>query len=298
MKKITSLFALLFVVAMGYAQDPVIDRFPDNTTGLISTLGDDGTGVYCADYFVLDEETTLGEATFFGLASTPGMSIFVEGFNVFIYENGGSSPAGNPEDFGTGVLELSEIDPADYTLFEDGQYVDFTLSFTQANGGNQVTLPAGEYWIDVFPNVIGGPADAGRWNWFGSISSTPAYEPMLIDPADLFGEGATDWVAISGLIGEAFPSFAWNMSNEPKVSVGDNIAEMVSIYPNPTTDVFNIQLPASVEVISSSLVDVTGRTTGIEYNNGQMNVSGLAQGVYFLNLETSHGSLTQKVVKQ
>jgi len=298
MKKITSLFALLFVVAMGYAQDPVIDRFPDNTTGLISTLGDDGTGVYCADYFVLDEETTLGEATFFGLASTPGMSIFVEGFNVFIYENGGSEPAGMPEDFGTGVLELSEIDPADYTLFEDGQYVDFTLSFTQANGGNQVTLPAGEYWIAVFPNVIGGPADAGRWNWFGSISSAPAIEPMLIDPADLFGAGATNWFNISALIAESFPSFAWHMTNEPKVSVGDNIAEMVSIYPNPTTDVFNIQLPASVEVISSSLVDVTGRTTGVEYNNGQMNVSALAQGVYFLNLETSHGSLTQKVVKQ
>ncbi len=298
MKKITSLFALLFVVAMGYAQDPVIDRFPDNTTGLISTLGDDGTGVYCADYFVLDEETTLGEVTFFGLASTPGMGIFVEGFNVFIYENGGSTPAGNPEDFGTGVLELSEIDPADYLMEEDGQYVNFTIGITQANGGNQVTLPAGEYWVAAFPNVIGGPADAGRWNWFGSISSAPAIEPVLIDPADLFGMGATDWTNISALIAESFPSFAWSMTNEPKVSVGDNIAEMVAIYPNPTTDVFNIQLPASVEVISSSLVDVTGRTTGIEYNNGQMNVSSLAQGVYFLNLETSHGSLTQKVVKQ
>lgn len=298
MKKITTLFALLFVVALGYAQNTVIDRFPDSNQGLISTLGDDGTGVYCADYFVLDEETTLGEFKFFGLASTPGMGIFVEGMNVYIYEDGGSKPAGNPEAFGTGVLELGEIDMSNFTMEEDGQYLDMTVPITQANGGNQVTLAAGTYWVSAFPNVIGGPADAGRWNWFGSISSAPAVEPMLIDPADLFGEGATDWLTISILIDEAFPSFAWTLTDETKVSVGDNFAEMVSIYPNPTTDVFNIQLPASVEVISSSLVDVMGRTTGITYNNGQMNVSSLAQGVYFLNLETSHGSLTQKVVKQ
>lgn len=298
MKKITSLLALSLVAAIGFAQNTVVDRFPDNSTGLISTLGDDGTGVYCADYFVLDEDTTLGEITIFGLASNPPMGIFVEGFNIYIYNNVADLPDGQPEEPGTGVLELGEIDPSNYTMMEDGQYVDFTVRVTDANGGQQVTLPAGEYWIAAFPNVIGGPADAGRWNWFGSVSSAPANEPQLIDPADLFGAGATWWMAVSDLIGEPFPSFAWKMTDEERLSVGDNFAEMVSVYPNPATDVININLPASVEVVSSSLVDILGKTTGVTYQNGQMNIGALAQGVYFLNLETNQGSFTQKIVKQ
>lgn len=89
-----------------------------------------------------------------------------------------------------------------------------------------------------------------------------------------------------------------NLVIDNTVSVGDNLAEMVSIYPNPTTSVLNISLPSNVEVQSSSLVDVLGRTTGVVYSNGEMNVSALAQGVYFLKLETNLGSYTQRIVKQ
>lgn len=81
-------------------------------------------------------------------------------------------------------------------------------------------------------------------------------------------------------------------------SVNNVLQGNVAVYPNPTTDVFNIQLPSNVVVNSSSLVDVLGKTTGITYSNGTMNVSALAPGVYFLNLETNMGTYTQKVVKQ
>lgn len=82
------------------------------------------------------------------------------------------------------------------------------------------------------------------------------------------------------------------------VSVGDVLQGNVAVYPNPTTNVFNIQLPSNVVVNTSSLVDVLGKTTGVTYSNGTMNVSALAPGVYFLNLETNMGTYTQKVVKQ
>ena len=82
------------------------------------------------------------------------------------------------------------------------------------------------------------------------------------------------------------------------VSVGDHLAEVISVYPNPATSVLNINLPSNLEVVKSSLVDMLGKTTGVVYSNGEMNVSNLAPGVYFLNLETTAGSYTQKVVKQ
>ncbi|WP_164905135.1 T9SS type A sorting domain-containing protein [Aequorivita ciconiae] len=89
-----------------------------------------------------------------------------------------------------------------------------------------------------------------------------------------------------------------NVIVDDVVAVGDNLAEMVSIFPNPTSSVLNINLPSNIEVLSSALVDVLGRTTGVVYSNGQMDVSGLSQGVYFLKLETTQGSLTQRIVKQ
>lgn len=89
-----------------------------------------------------------------------------------------------------------------------------------------------------------------------------------------------------------------NLVVDTTLSVNDVLAGNVSVYPNPSSDVFNVQLPSNVVVNSSSLVDVLGKTTGVVYSNGQMNVSALAPGVYFLNLDTNFGSYTQKVVKQ
>ncbi len=295
MKKITLLAALL-VGATSFAQF-IIERPADNQTGLIATKGDDGTAVYCADYFVLDTATELGDLVIPGFASAPPVSIWVEGFNVYIYANDEALPASNPELPGTGVVELGAISPADFTLDETTGAI-FSINFTQANGGVPVVLPAGEYWIAAFPNVIGGPADAGRWNWAGSLSGAPAFEPMLIDPADLFGVGATNWTNISTLIGESFPSFGWTLTGTETASVGDNLSELVSIYPNPTSTILNLKVPSSVEVTNVSMFDVLGKKVNVSFSNNIVDTANLSAGIYMLKVETTAGSLTQKIVKQ
>lgn len=300
MKKITLFAAALVMSAASFAQNIIVDRIQDATTGLISVKGDDGTGVYCADWFDINSEVTLGELTIPGLNSEPGfIEPLVTGFNVYIYEISGAIPAGNPELPGTGVLELGDIDPAHYTIVEDGvQSSIFTIDLTAANGGNQVVLPAGIYWMSVFPSVLGGPADAGRWNWYGSVSAFPNIEPVIIDPSDLFGESLFEWTNIASVIGEPFGSFAWTLKDEPTASIGDNLAEMIAIYPNPTTDVLNLNIPSNLEVSSVSMYDVLGKNVGAVYSNGTINTSAFAQGVYTLRIETTSGTLTQKVVKQ
>ena len=296
MKKVT-LIAALFMGAISFAQNVVIDRFPDSTTGLISTKGSDEVGIYCADFFELTSDTALGEFKFYGLASTPGMGVFVEGLNVYIFSSDGGAPVGNPDNATDAILELAEIPMSDFTMEEDGQYVDFTVSIAQANGGDQVVLPAGEYWVSVFPSVIGGAGDGGRWNWFGSVSSFPANEPVLIDPEDLFEVGATNWTNIAGLIGESFPSFAWQLKDEV-LSVEANVADLVSVYPNPTTEFLNINVPASVELINVSMYDVLGKQVNASHSNGVVNTAALSNGVYMLKIQTSAGDLIQKIVKQ
>ncbi|WP_139855871.1 T9SS type A sorting domain-containing protein [Aequorivita sinensis] len=300
MKKITLLASALLMTAATFGQNVLVDRIDDNLTGLISTKGDDGTGVYCADYFSVTSDVALGELTLYGFSTDPvPIEPLVTGFNVYLYTISGAVPAGNPEVAGTGILELGDIDPSLYTITEDGQSTNFTVNITDANGGNQVVLEAGNiYWLSVFPSVDGGPADDGRWNWSGSLSSFPNEEPVLIDPSDLFEAGLTEWTNISGIIGESFPSFAWNLTDEPIASIGDNLAEMIAVYPNPTTDVLNLNIPSSIEVTNVAMYDVLGKNVGAVYSNGTINTSSFAQGVYTLKVETTSGTLTQKVVKQ
>lgn len=89
-----------------------------------------------------------------------------------------------------------------------------------------------------------------------------------------------------------------NIVTDEALSVSDNFADNVAVYPSPATDVLNVKLPSNVVVESSALVSVLGKTTGVTLSNGVMNISGIAPGVYFLNLETNMGTYTQKVIKK
>jgi uncharacterized membrane protein (UPF0136 family) len=43
---------------------------------------------------------------------------------------------------------------------------------------------------------------------------------------------------------------------------------------------------------------VLGKKSNVSLVNGQINISDLAVGLYLLNVETTNGTLTQKVIKQ
>lgn len=299
MKKITLMLAAALMSVATFAQTELVNRPNDNGTGLIDTEGNDGTGVYCADYFELSDEVALGELTIFGFSSSGGdLTPLVTGFNVYIFEDFSGVPGGNPE-VGGGVAELDAIPVGSFTLENDGgNQADFTVQFTAANGGTQVVLPAGNYWMCAFPTVDSPPTGDGRFNWTGSLTTIPV-EPVLIDPADLFGAGATDWTNISGLIGATFPAFGWVLSDEPiTAGADDNLADVVSVYPNPMNEVLNVSIPSNIEIDSANLFDVLGKDTGLQLVNGQINTSNLARGVYILNINTDRGSMTTKVVKQ
>lgn len=293
---------MVAVFALGFtavAQTEFVNRAADNGTALISTNGDGDAGVYCADYFELTADTTLGTFFFPGRASSGGpISGDLTGADFFIYADAGGFPAGDPSQAGTALVELFNIqEGAGFDFDDQGEPSDFTVNVTEANGGTQLTLPAGNYWVSFAPAVAGDSAGAGRWNWVGSLSAAPANESLLIDTDDLFGAGATDWTDISGLIGAAFPSFAW-IGTDEALGLGDNDLVGASVYPNPATNVLNIAVSSNTELQSATLFDVLGKNTGVVLVNGTINISGLAAGVYILNVETNNGSLTQKVIKQ
>lgn len=256
----------------------IIDREPDNTTGLISTKGNNNSGVYTADYFGLNSSVDLGDIRFYGFPSDDSAFLSnLTGFNVIIFEHSGTIPDGDPENSGSGVIELTDIAPADF------DYVNgvFTINVTEANGGQAVTLPAGEYWISAYPSVSTPPVnDDGRWNWLGSLSATPTYGSVLIDPADLFQAGATSWTLISTLIApDPFPSFAWTMTEEgdalPPVAcdlgfmniepitkvVFSGIDNSSAVFSNDEVEDFT-HIEGEVQQGSSYVIELEGDTSG------------------------------------
>ena len=92
--------------------------------------------------------------------------------------------------------------------------------------------------------------------------------------------------------------YIMSVTGEEALGSDTNLSEIISVYPNPATDVLNIAIPSSVDVKSVSLFDVLGKKANVSLVNGQINISDLAVGLYLLNVETTNGTLTQKVIKQ
>jgi hypothetical protein len=327
MKKITLLFVALSIGFIAQAQQfqdesnspftpnnsntnfqaVVWDQSTVGTSGIVSDYSTiDSQGVYSADDFSLTEATRIDLITVYGFQNNENLATVMNGFDLFIYENtsGPNIPSGNPSLPGTGVVELSDISVLPIpgfpiTIEQDGGSYTIIIDMALANEG-ELILPAGDYWLVAAARINISPVSDGpsRWNWYDAgVPADGLNEAHLIDPDDVFGAGATAWTSFSDL-GLDFGSTAFRIEGEPaSLGVNDNISELVSVYPNPAIDVLNVDMPATITVKTSSLYNLLGQDTGVELVNGSMNISVLATGVYILNMETSAGTLNQKVFK-
>ena len=93
----------------------------------------------------------------------------------------------------------------------------------------------------------------------------------------------------------------WMLIDDLQVIAGQhagisNVADAnVELYPNPVANVLNIQAEGVQEV---SVIDVNGRTIMTEKNVNTINMSNLANGVYYVRVITNNGVATQKIVKK
>jgi len=169
------------------------------------------------------------------------------------------------------------------------------LEYTIVNFSGDVYAVAHELWNNSDPETEYRIYDSGGVLMDTYLLATP------VGAETFFGFTSDELISrveIDGIngSGELFGAFAFG--DCPILSVEDNLADLISIYPNPTSDVLNIKIPSTIEIQNSILYDILGKDTGVRLINGTMNTSNLARGVYILNLKTSAGTLIQKVIKQ
>ena len=318
MKKITFLAAALVGFA-GFAQsfdavsnavsstpatgEAVLwDQPREETGGIVSCINNVPSGVFSADDFVLAESSRIDMIRVSGFNNNANLETDITGYSLYIYEDAFGLPSGDPSSAGDGVFEAIELDPADPALTADYTVgdVSFTVDIGMVNGGDLV-LPAGNYWVVAAPSIDIPDFDGGnRWNWSqGTEQAGGEASAVLIDVDDNFGGGFTTWTDFATL-GIAWDGLVFTVEGEPQeiIGVNDNLASVVSIFPNPTQDRLNVSVPSDVKINNAVLYDVLGKDTGLKLSNGTINTSSLARGVYMLNIQTDRGTLTEKIVKQ
>jgi len=73
-----------------------------------------------------------------------------------------------------------------------------------------------------------------------------------------------------------------------------DIGEVI-IYPNPASEKLNIQLSNGVQLVNINLYNNLGKLI-ISSDKSTVNVSSLANGIYYLHVETNKGKATKKVI--
>ena len=304
MKKITLLVAAMFATAAGFAQT---ETFVSETGGVNAPI------VYVNQTFDLDPCSTAGPGNAFenGKSCTQNLGRIVAhdivvadgqdevletiSANVFIGAEGSgvnaafvdvyvyADAAGSP-----GALITSELG-----------FIPNSQTVVGANFGFDVW----EVELDITDVPLAGATGSATTYWVGlSVEATDASNLFwenstagLVGAGEAYDDGAGGGFVIDGTL-----EGVYTISGEctPILGVGDNLADLVSIYPNPATTRINIDVPSSVEITDVTLYDVLGKNTGATLINGTIDVSNLSRGVYILNIKSTQGTLTQKVIKR
>jgi|SRR5690554_3460515 len=71
-----------------------------------------------------------------------------------------------------------------------------------------------------------------------------------------------------------------------------------SMYPNPVTDVLNIDSVNGLNTNEIRIMDVTGKVVKVQNNASSVNVADLAAGTYLIDITTNEGKATSKFIKK
>lgn len=196
----------------------------DATGGIVSDFfNGNSSGAYSASDFTLGAATTLTEIFTPGFDNTASLGA-QPSVTWAIYPDAAGVPAGDPQ---------SNPGPAlwQYSANIGSPQLDITgdnLTLDLLAAGQNVALPAGTYWLTVFPTYTNALAAGNRWNWSQGVPA--GAQTHLIDPGNLFGAGATAWTSLSAL-GIAWTDTAFRLTG----SVGSCGAPWLSMAPTSGT---------------------------------------------------------------
>ena len=107
-------------------------------------------------------------------------------------------------------------------------------------------------------------------------------------PQDTLGTNKNGQVAFTYTIGTCDTTIATSINNI-------NGSDQVTVFPNPAKDQLTVQFTDNSENHVIKMMNDLGQLV-LQTHNRQIDVSSIANGIYFLNIETGNSSANKKVV--
>ncbi len=191
--------------------------------------------------------------------------------------------------------------------------VDFA---TQPFDASQMTHFHMDYWTNE-TDLVGKVLNPKWSNHLGGNGETNAFD--LTNPVPMGSTGQwvsvevplSDFVDVNGNDKTAFAQFLLTSNLDivyvdnvylfnPNLSVNDFDANQFTLYPNPTSDVWNIK-SKNVNISKIEVFNTLGRLVkevSVNDLNAEINASDLSSGIYFAKVTSESKSTTLKLIKE
>ncbi len=186
---------------------------------------------------------------------------------------------------------------------------DVELTVTNTSGSDTYTLTD---HINVYPTPTATANGTDENLWTGGNNGTATATPSGGTPPYTYSwspSGGSDATASGLSAGNYTVTVTDDEGCEAtaNVTIGNNVgvdgpelADAIGLYPNPTSDVLHATFPSESGITEITLTDALGRLVRKINVNGiqqtDIDLNGLAEGVYHLNFLASEKKATRKVV--
>ena len=198
--------------------------------------------------------------------------------------------------------------------------------FNQNIGGWNVESVTNFY--NMFNGATSFNQDIGGWNvesgtnfsgmFFGATLSYANYDALLIgwdaqnlSPSESFHAGSSQYCTMAAQTARANMidtvgngGDGWTITDGGlfggtcSLGLEDNELDSIMLYPNPTNRNVTITIKSSASYTLVSMLGQEIQRGVFTFGDNTLDISNLSKGLYFLNVKTSQGTTTKKIIKQ
>ena len=252
-----------------------------------------------ADDFVLSGDAGVKTFSFLGFQNAATISTLNRGLLLYIYADNAGKPAGIPGDANPYIakIDLTEASTAFTITTPATGYFAYNIDVVEALGSALQLTANTKYWVAFAPKLnLTDYVSSQRWNW--SVGAVNSEFAKLVDPANAFGAGATNWTNISALTSDAlFNGLAFSIEGDNNLGTTESYSTVRDIMVTQAAD--ELYIFTKNEKLKSAVIYSADGKIVLKGSSDKINIAGLAKGIYIVNVTTASGkTVSTKFLKK
>jgi len=217
----------------------------------------------------------------------------------FVYKPGAGSllSAGTAQSL---YAEFVPTDFANYEITDKSIFIDVVPAFLliAKSSVNIAAAANSRAAVDISTNLLWTASSNQAWLSVSPASSAPGNKSLIFIADENVGAIRTAVVTIRDSSNSLSDQTITVTQAKSTTAVGDDLKKVITVFPNPVTDAF--QITGINETAAISLVDVKGRLllTKEIVENESISMNSFTSGIYIVRIVTSNGVTEKKLVKK